>query len=263
MTAAGWQPGIPLLQRCVERAERLGDRAALEQLMERLNLLNYKIVGAAAKVGRDGNDVVAPSGFLGSSERCTAPHRASSSASSQATRSWALSPGWGDPEKLFSIRFSHINQPSQLHQIVGAAVKVRGTGMGHFFPPLLQFRNPVAAGTLQHPTSHTQNDALMTSQLQWSVPAVLPADARSFVCLGVRRHFSAARLTRPEEPLVEHQTLSITHCAHHTSSATHSSSHIVPFAERGAALYLCPPPHAATATCLLPPKSHQSFHAHP
>lgn len=46
----GRQPGIALLERCVMRAERGADVPALRLLMGRLDLLNYKIVGAAAKV---------------------------------------------------------------------------------------------------------------------------------------------------------------------------------------------------------------------
>jgi hypothetical protein len=48
--ASGQQPGIALLERCVMRAERSADVPALRLLMGRLDLLNYKIVGAAAKV---------------------------------------------------------------------------------------------------------------------------------------------------------------------------------------------------------------------
>lgn len=48
--ASGQQPSIALLERCVMRAERSADVPALRLLMGRLDLLNYKIVGAAAKV---------------------------------------------------------------------------------------------------------------------------------------------------------------------------------------------------------------------
>ena len=47
---AGTAPSIAMLQRCVERAERAGDREALQLLMARLDMQNYKIIGAAAKV---------------------------------------------------------------------------------------------------------------------------------------------------------------------------------------------------------------------
>ena len=50
LVASGQQPGIALLERCVMRAERSADVPALRLLMGRLDLLNYKIVGAAAKV---------------------------------------------------------------------------------------------------------------------------------------------------------------------------------------------------------------------
>ena len=51
VSTAGRQPSIALLERCVMRAERSGDMPTLRLLMGRLDLLNYKIVGAAAKVG--------------------------------------------------------------------------------------------------------------------------------------------------------------------------------------------------------------------
>jgi hypothetical protein len=50
LVASGQQPSIALLERCVMRAERSADVPALRLLMGRLDLLNYKIVGAAAKV---------------------------------------------------------------------------------------------------------------------------------------------------------------------------------------------------------------------
>ena len=47
---AGTAPSIVMLQRCVERAERAGDHHVLTLLMARLDMQNYKIIGAAAKV---------------------------------------------------------------------------------------------------------------------------------------------------------------------------------------------------------------------
>lgn len=50
MSAAKSLPSIALLERCVMRAERAGDVPTLQLLMGRLDLLNYKMVGIAAKV---------------------------------------------------------------------------------------------------------------------------------------------------------------------------------------------------------------------
>ena len=50
MEAAGLEPPVQLLERCLERAERAGDEPAIARLMAALELQAYKIIGAASKV---------------------------------------------------------------------------------------------------------------------------------------------------------------------------------------------------------------------
>ena len=49
MEAAGHEPPVALLEACLARAERQGDGAAIQRLMDALELQAYKIIGAAAK----------------------------------------------------------------------------------------------------------------------------------------------------------------------------------------------------------------------
>lgn len=48
--AAGHTPRLALLERCLARAERAGDRAAVRELLELLLSRDYRVVGVDAKV---------------------------------------------------------------------------------------------------------------------------------------------------------------------------------------------------------------------
>ena len=50
MEAAGFDPAVQLLERCLERAEREGDTSAIARVTDALELQAYKIIGAASKV---------------------------------------------------------------------------------------------------------------------------------------------------------------------------------------------------------------------
>ena len=50
MEAAGFDPAVQLLERCLERAERDGDMSAIARVTDALELQALKIISAASKV---------------------------------------------------------------------------------------------------------------------------------------------------------------------------------------------------------------------